>query len=221
MLSASSLPVGSPAPGCPTPVVYPLGHNLYVNITSRCHNRCAMCWKFHPGEFHDLGLLYADASVEPSVNRVVAALEAWPGKYRDLVFCGLGEPLSRPDETLEVARRVRRLGHSIRINTDGQAYLYAGRDILQRLADVVDALSVSLNAPDAETYNRICRPLDPARAFDSILEFLRDAPRYVPDVTATAVRMGSVDLDACARLAESLGVRFRVRAFDPPPIGVR
>jgi hypothetical protein len=39
---------------------------------------------------------------------------------------------------------------------------------------------------------------------------------HVPDVTATAVAIPGVDIHACRRLAEELGVGFRVRRYDEP-----
>jgi hypothetical protein len=48
-----------------------------------------------------------------------------------------------------------------------------------------------------------------------MLEFLRAAPRFIPDVTATAIRgLPGVDIDACERLAHALGVKFRARELD-------
>ncbi len=203
------------------PLVYPLGRNLYVNVTSQCNNRCVMCWKFAPDQFHGLRLLFPDLTAEPSPDAVVAAIEGWPEPYQDLVFCGLGEPLRRAGAVLEIASRTRRAGRAIRVNTDGQACLREGPGLLPRMAGVIDALSVSLNAQDRETYNRLCRPSEPERAFDAVLAFLRDAPRYVPSVTATVVANRWVDVEACRRLAASLGVEFRVRSLDPPPAAVR
>jgi len=79
----------------------------------------------------------------------------------------------------------------------------------------VDALSVSLNAPNAETYARICPNRYGEASFPALLEFLRKAPRHVPSVTATAVALPGLDHDAVRRLAESIpGVSFRLRSFD-------
>jgi len=75
-------------------------------------------------------------------------------------------------------------------------------------------VSVSLNAPDATTYERLCRPTLPD-AFATVCSFLRRAKEMIPKVTATAVAVPGLDLDAVRRLAEEdLGVRFHVRAYD-------
>jgi TatD DNase family protein len=104
------------------------------------------------------------------------------------------------------ARGARR----IRMNTNGLADRVAGRDLLPELAGALDAVSVSLNAQDAATYDRLCRPSIPD-AYAAVLAFLERAPRFVPEVTATVVDVPGVDEDACRRIAESLGARFHVR----------
>jgi TatD DNase family protein len=78
----------------------------------------------------------------------------------------------------------------------------------------VDALSVSLNAPDAETYARLCPNRYGTASFPALLDFLREAPRHIPSVTATAVALPGLDPEAVRRLAESIeGVEFRLRPF--------
>jgi TatD DNase family protein len=132
-----------------------------------------------------------------------------------VVFCGFGEPLLRWDVVREVARELKARGARVRINTNGQARLFLGRDILPEMAGIVDALSVSLNAPDADGYAEICRPDAGAAAYDVIKRFIREASRYVPSVTASVVAVPGLDLDACQRVAEGeLGAAFRVRPFN-------
>ncbi|RME37592.1 MAG: radical SAM protein, partial [Deltaproteobacteria bacterium] len=38
--------------------------------------------------------------------------------------------------------------------------------------------------------------------------------RYIPEVTASAVTLPGLDIEACRRLAASLGVRFRKREYN-------
>jgi hypothetical protein len=47
------------------------------------------------------------------------------------------------------------------------------------------------------------------------LDFLRLAPTYVADVTATAIEgLPGVDIPACEAIAQGLGVKFRKRVLD-------
>ena len=90
----------------------------------------------------------------------------------------------------------------------------AGRDIVPDLAEFVDAVSVSLNAPDAAGYERLCRPTVPD-AFEAVCAFIRRAKEMIPSVRATSVAVPGLDLEAVRRLAEQdLGVAFHVRAYN-------
>jgi TatD DNase family protein len=136
-----------------------------------------------------------------------------PTGYDEIVFCGYGEPMLRLDLIKEVATELKKKGCRIRINTDGQANLVYGRNVLPELAGLVDCISVSLNAPDAETYVRLCRPPFGREGFEGVCAFLREAKRYIPKVVASAVTVPDLDIVAVKNLALSLGVEFRERAY--------
>ena len=133
-----------------------------------------------------------------------------------VVFTGLGEPTRRLEVLLDVARRLRAAGAGrIRVDTDGLATLREGRDVPALLAAAgVDAVSVSLNAPDAETYARVCPSRYGAAAYDAVKEFIRSCVGRIPDVAASAVALPGMSEAACRRVAESLGARFRWRPYD-------
>jgi len=100
----------------------------------------------------------------------------------------------------------------VRINTNGQARLFLGRDVLPEMAGIVDALSVSLNAPDAAGYAKISRPDAGPAAYDAVKSFIGEVRRFVPSVTASVVALPGLDLEACRRIAEDeLGAAFRIR----------
>jgi len=192
-------------------VVYKIRNSLYLNLTNRCTNACVFCAKRK--DFHVKGHLLRLPG-EPSAADVLA-LVGDPGKYDEVVFCGFGEPLLRLEEVKEIARELKRRGARVRVNTDGLANLVHGRNVLPELAGLVDALSVSLNAPDAGTYARICPNKYGAASFPALLDFLREAPKHVPSVAATAVALPGLDTEAVRRLAESIpGVSFRLRSYN-------
>jgi TatD DNase family protein len=113
----------------------------------------------------------------------------------------------------QVASELKGRGYPIRINTDGQANLVHGRNILPELAGLVDSISVSLNAPDAATYGQICNTPFGEAGFEAVCAFIREAKQHVPQVAASAVTVPGIDIDACRRLAESLGAEFRAREY--------
>jgi TatD DNase family protein len=192
-------------------VTYRIRDSLYLNITNRCTNACTFCPKRH--DFHVKGHLLK-LSGEPTAAEALAEIGD-PTIFDEIVFCGFGEPLLRLDEMKKIAAELKRRGARVRVNTDGLGNLVHGRNILPELAGLVDALSVSLNAPDAETYARICANRYGAASFAALLDFLREAPQHVPSVIATAVALPGLDAEAVRRLAESIpGVSFRLRAYD-------
>jgi TatD DNase family protein len=134
----------------------------------------------------------------------------------EVVFTGLGEPTRRLDVLVDVAGRLVAAGCSrVRVDTDGLASLREGRDVPPLLlAAGVRAVSVSLNAPDAATYARICPSRYGEEAYDAVREFIRSAVRCIPEVAASAVAIPGLSEGACRAVAEELGARFRWRPYD-------
>lgn len=196
-------------------VVYWLENSLYLNITNRCSNNCYFCLKNFKRGVRGFNLKLTD---EPSANEVIAELQKVINlkNWKEIVFCGFGEPLERLDCILEVGKWIRRYYGkivSVRIDTNGQGLLLnKDRDVIKELKGAgVDKISVSLNAQDEETYNQICKPSF-NNAYASILDFIRRAKDFL-DVEVTAVAVPEVDLSKIEEIAQKMGVRFRVREY--------
>lgn len=190
-------------------IAYRIRDSLYLNITNRCSNRCSFCAKF--SDFFVKGH-FLKLDHEPSFAEVMAAVGDTSG-YDEIVFCGYGEPLLRLELVREVAAALKARGCRIRINTDGQANLVHGRNILPELAGIVDTISVSLNAADAATYVNLCRTPFGESGFTAVCDFLREARNHVPLVVASAVTVPGLDIEPVMKLAEALGVAFRKREY--------
>jgi TatD DNase family protein len=193
-----------------TRIAYAIRNSLYLNITNRCTNHCTFCAKFDDFTVkgHQLCL-----EREPTTEEVITAIGA-PDSFDEVVFCGYGEPLIRLDLVKEVARWLKQKGKTVRINTDGQANLLHGRNILPELNGLVDSISVSLNAPDAASYQEICQSEFGEQGYQAILDFLQDAKQHIPSVTATAVTLPGLDIDSCRKIADQIGVEFRERIYN-------
>lgn len=191
-------------------IAYQIRDSLYLNITNRCTNSCIFCAKFNDFvvKGHELKLDH-----EPTVEEVRQAIGD-PRRYAEVVFCGYGEPLLRLELIKEIACWLHDQGVQVRINSDGQANLVHGRNILPELKGLVDAISISLNAASAEEYQRLCQSAYGEEGYRAVKDFLRLAPDYIPEVTATAVTYPGIDITACEHLAEELGVKFRAREFN-------
>jgi TatD family-associated radical SAM protein len=190
---------------------YQIGDRLYLNITDRCTLECRFCPKTQNRpkvRGYDLTL-----SHRPTAEQLIASVGD-PARYAEVVFCGFGEPTLRLRVLLEVARWIKDHGGRVRVNTDGLANLVHKDDTLPLLGECVDAISVSMNAQNAAVYEEHCQPALPG-SYEKMLDFLRAAPRHIPEVTATAIRgLPGVDIVACERLAKRLGVAFRARELD-------
>lgn len=194
-------------------LAYPIRRSLYVNVTNACTARCHFCPRETCPTVQGFDLALGR---NPPPEEFVAAVEEQlePGKPEELVFCGFGEPTLRLDVIHAVARRAKQAGLRVRLNTNGHGSLIHGRLITPGLRGLVDAVSVSLNAADRESYEEIVRPRHHG-AFAAVLGFIREAKINLPEVTATAVEdVPGADLDATRRLAEALGAGFRSRPLD-------
>jgi TatD DNase family protein len=190
-------------------IAYKIRNSLYLNITNRCTNRCSFCVRSRKDfvKGHNLKL-----AVEPSSDELIAAIGD-PKQYKEIVFCGYGEPLLRLDVVKHVASWIKKGGGQVRINTNGHGNLIHKRNILPELHNLVDSLSISIDAPDREAYERVCVPMF-SNAFDGILDFIRESKKYVPSIQLTVVDTGDIDTGKCKNVAEDLGVGFRIRNLD-------
>ncbi|MES9924753.1 MAG: TatD family nuclease-associated radical SAM protein [Candidatus Thiodiazotropha endolucinida] len=189
-------------------ISYQIGNNLYLSITDRCTLECAFCPKTHG----DMMVKGYDLSFDhrPTAEEIITSIVD-PAGYDEVVFCGYGEPTLRLNLLLEMARHIKQHGGRVRVNTDGLCNLIHKHDTLPELGDCVDAISISLNAQNSEIYDIHCRPNLPG-SYEAMLEFLRRAPEYIADVTATAIDgLEGVDIAACEEIAKAMNIKFRRR----------
>ena len=193
-------------------IVYEMWGNLYLNITNRCTNECSFCVRYQSDILwgYDLKL-----EGEPTVEEIVEAVGD-PGRYREIVFCGYGEPTVRLDVIREVGRRLRQAGARVRLDTNGHGNLIWNRNVVPELVGSVDAVSVSLNAQDDDTYARLCRPRFGEGTFSHVVAFIRECRGAGLEVAASVVDVPGVDVEAVGRIARELGVPLVVRGGAAP-----
>ena len=109
-------------------ITYEVGGNLYLNITNRCPCACTFCIRTLCDGAYGSDPLWLEH--EPSQEEIFAALEQRDlSQYREVVFCGFGEPTERLDVLLETARYLKQHGvRCIRLNTNGLSDLIHGRN---------------------------------------------------------------------------------------------
>ena len=199
-------------------VTYRVGNGLYVNLTNRCPCACTFCIRQNGPGVYGSDPLWLER--EPTTDEVCEAIEKNLGNCTELVFCGYGEPTERLDVLLEVADRFRKAHPAIpiRVNTNGLADLIAGTPTAHRFKGLVDAVSISLNAPTAEEYAALCRPKFGLAAYPALLKFAAEVKGFVKDVVLTVVGTESLTPEkeaACRRVAAEHGLPLRVRRFEP------
>jgi TatD DNase family protein len=189
-------------------VTYPIRDSLYLNITNRCTDNCSFCVRFYTDyvKGHNLKL-----SHEPSTEEIIKELKDVSG-YKEVVFCGYGEPLLRLDVVRAVAGFLKDKGAHVRLNTNGQGNLIHKRNIIPELKGLIDEVSISLNVDTEGNYNKICLPQFGPGTFGKVKEFVSESKKYIGKVSVTFIDLPEVNLKECERLAkEELGVEFRVR----------
>ena len=194
-------------------LVYAIDSALYVNVTNACSARCTFCELSEPDSELYLKGYRLKMKRDPSAEDVLRALER-SERYREVVFCGYGEPTLRIKFLVEVggllkARRIR-----TRLNTNGHGNLIHRRSIVGDLAGVIDEVSVSLNAENDEKYNAIVRPHFGVGTFEKVKEFVLECKKVIPTVVVTFVEVPEIDRTACQRVADDLGVEARFRKLD-------
>ncbi|MGB9857672.1 MAG: TatD family nuclease-associated radical SAM protein [Dictyoglomaceae bacterium] len=193
--------------------VYVLGENLYLNITNQCTNRCIFCIRNFTSKVGNKNLWLER---EPTSQEIINEIKSYfpLRKFKEIVFCGFGEPLLRVNVVKKVIEFIKTYEPSvfIRIDTNGHGNIFHQRNILVDLKDLVDSISISLNAENSEKYNKICRPVF-ENAYEELLEFIKLAPKYIKNVQVTVVDIPSIDKSLCEKIAETLGVKFYVRSF--------
>ncbi|MFW9809529.1 MAG: TatD family nuclease-associated radical SAM protein [Candidatus Thorarchaeota archaeon] len=197
-------------------LTYWRGTSFYINPTSQCMNDCLFCVRNYGEGVFGFNLLLEK---DPSPEELVTAIEnTWSPEFDDAAIVGFGEPLLNLDAVLAGIRKINELSDvNVRLNTNGQALLiHPTRDVPQELAAAgLDRVQISLNAPDSDTYFRLCKPKMGRGAYESILEFTERC-KPLMKVELSAVDIPGVDIEACRGLAERLGVGFRVRVFKGP-----
>ncbi|MCL5673964.1 MAG: YchF/TatD family DNA exonuclease [Deltaproteobacteria bacterium] len=201
-------------------VAYKIRDSVYVNLTNKCTNKCIFCPKYQYGavNFNVKGY-NLELKKEPSETEVLSSIFHYYN-FKEVVFCGLGEPTLRLDVLKKAALYLKKKGIYVRLDTDGLANAVYGRNIAKELGEYIDCISISLNASDSDYYNAICRPqikrdkgliIEP---FKSILEFIDESKKYINKVIVSAVGLKDLDIEKVKKIAEEKGVKFKLRKYN-------
>ena len=196
-------------------ILYDVGGKLYINLTNKCPCNCTFCIRHNGDGAYGSDSLWLEH--EPSLDEVKAAFaKVDMSKYKEVVFCGYGEPMERVNEVIAVGEFVKaNYGDvTVRLNTNGLGDKIHGVPTAKLLQGAVDIVSISLNSYCKEKYNEVTRPKWDD-AFDAMLSFAADCKSYLPQVVFTVVDViPPEDISRAKALAMSIGVPLRVREYE-------
>lgn len=197
-------------------ILYKVHGGLYVNLTNRCSAACTFCLRQtmdRVGESDSLWL-----TREPTAREVIEEFRKWDlSQFTEIVFCGFGEPTCALPVLLEVAKWLKtQTTLPIRVNTNGQGSLVAGRDIAKELAACVDTVSISLNHPDPERYQKLVRSQFGDRAFPGMIEFAKRCVEEGLHVVMTTVdtTITHEEEARCREICQKIGADYRIRPWE-------
>lgn len=188
---------------------YQIGRSLYINVTNRCNADCVFCDRKGEAVINGYNLKMKK-SEEPDANVYIREIGD-PKKFKEIVFCGYGEPTIRWEVVKEIAKYVKENGGSTRLNTDGHGNFINKKDITSEMKGLIDTVSISLNSTDPNQYAELMRVKPEMHT--EMIDFAKKANKY-SHVVMSIVGLNEVDKEAAKKfVTEELGVDFRLREY--------
>lgn len=194
-------------------IIYTYKNQVYANITNKCDCACTFCIRSQTDAIGEATSLWH--KVDPTYEQIIAAIDAFDfNGYDEFVFCGYGEPTCALDILEKTAKYVKdKYKLPIRVNTNGLGNLYHGRDIVPELAGYIDSVSISLNAANAEEYDKVTRPTFD-NAYEAMLDFAEECNRMIRHTQLSIVDvLPEEDIKTCQRIADERGIHLKIRHF--------
>lgn len=195
-------------------IIYTFENQAYLNITNACPCRCTFCIRNNGDSVGEATTLWFEHS--PSIEEIKAEIDNFDfSKYNNsITVCGYGEPTCALKNLIDACKYLREKGVKIRLNTNGLSDLINKRETAREICEVVDSVSISLNAPTKEKYNEITRPSFGEKSFDAMLKFAKECKEYGTPVKLTVVDVISKeDIEDCKKLCDEIQIPLRVREY--------
>lgn len=198
-------------------IIYTFEGGIYFNITNECPCRCAFCIRDKKDAVGEAENLFHDTP--PTKNDIKEAIDAYNfSDANEAVFCGYGEPTNALDNLLFAAEYLKKINPQIklRLNTNGLSDLINGRSTAKEISEYFDYISISLNAPTSEEYDKITRNIFKGKAFDGLLKFAKDCIDCGCRVRLSVVDIiGKEKVEASKKIADEIGADFICREYEP------
>lgn len=189
--------------------------NIYVNLTNRCPCACTFCLR-RTKKMTESNSLWLET--EPTVEEVINEFESISiNLYDEIIFCGFGEPTERLDAIIEISKYIKKRNPNmpVRINTNGLGDLINNKEIAPLLKGLIDTVSISLNAPNAEEFYEITKNKFGIKSYEAMKKFALSCKHYIPNVVFTVVDcIGTDNIKSSQKICDELGIKLRVRPLE-------
>lgn len=197
-------------------IIYNLEGGTYFNLTNKCPCNCAFCIRSKGDAVGNAEKLWFDE--DPSINDIKKAIDNHDfSDVYEAVFCGYGEPTCVLDNLIETARYLKEIKPSIklRLNTNGLSDLINKKSTAKQICENIDVISVSLNNPNSEEYDKITRNIFKGKAFDAMLKFTKECVDCGNEVHMTVVDViSNENIEKSRKICEDIGAIFVLRSFE-------
>ena len=196
-------------------ILYEIENSLYLNITNKCPCECIFCIRNNGEGAYGSDSLWLEK--EPTASQTIDELkEKDLDSYKEIIFCGFGEPLEALDVLLEVSKFLKENTKTpIRINTNGLSDLIHGKATAHLLEGLIDVVSISLNAGSISEYLCVTQPCFGKPSFEAMLKFAEECKKYVKKVKFSLVDVISPEeIKLSQDIADKMGIELRIRKYE-------
>ncbi|MGN1037558.1 MAG: TIGR04100 family radical SAM protein [Ruminococcus sp.] len=196
-------------------ISYVIGNKLYMNITNKCPCNCTFCIRNNGDGAYGSDSLWLEH--DPSSDEIMNDIKKYNlSDYREIIFCGFGEPTCRLDVLVDTAKAIKNINGCppLRLNTNGLSDLINNKSTSGILGEIFDTISISLNAGTEDEYMKVTRPKY-NNAFEAMQKFASDCVKTNARVVMTVVDViPEEQIKSAEEICRKTGAEFRVRTYD-------
>lgn len=197
-------------------LLYKVHDNLYVNLTNKCPYACTFCLRKTMDRVGESDALWLER--EPTAQEIIKEFANHDmTAYQELVFCGFGELTEALDVLLEVANYAKRSYQvPVRLNTNGAGNLINHRNIVPEFVGLIDCVSISLNHPDRDAYEKLVCSKYKGESYDAMISFAKECVKVLPKVvmSTVATTITQEEEARCQEICDEIGATYRIRPYE-------
>ena len=188
---------------------------VYINLTNACTNKCIFCLRDQKDDVCGREMWHDD---NYTLDDIIVQFKQFEKSAKEVVFCGYGEPFLRKDMMKSFCEYLRKNypNIKIRVNTNGHANAIYDYNVAEEFKELIDSVSISLNADNSILYDEICKP-SINNGYEAMLNFTKACKDAGMQVSMSVVsgfdNIHKINIEKCEKIAKSFGAKFRNREF--------